>query len=373
MKLLDLMQIARSMTASDLHLITGISPAMRINGEIILMNRPPMDAGELRRMVDEILNDDQKQHLQKNWELCFSLFDADRARARVTIYFHAGNTEVSVRLCSFNIPDSFTLGLPSIMDDLARKPNGLILIAGATGAGKTTTLNYMVDLINRERRCKIVMIEDPVEYVHRPQKALIVQQEVHTDTHSFSRALIHVLRQNPDVIVICEMRELEAIATALTAAETGHLVIATLHTPNTMQTVERITAVFPGDQQKQITLQLANSLQAVITQDLIPRADKKGRALAYEVMVANAAVRNTIRENNLHQLFNLVETGRKDGMNTMDQCLQDLYQRAVITYDAALSRARSIDRFVKQQPGGSAAPVRESVAQSFIRRLTPGS
>lgn len=369
MKLLELMQAARAKNASDLHLIAGVSPAMRINGEIILGNLPPLEPAQLRQMVDEILNDDQKQHLQKNWELCFSLFDADRARARVTIYFHAGNPEVSVRLCTFKIPDSLTLGLPPIIDDLARKPNGLILIAGATGAGKTTTLNYMVDLINRERRCKIVMIEDPVEYVHSPHKALIVQQEVHTDTHSFSRALIHVLRQNPDVIVIGEMRELEAIATALTAAETGHLVIATLHTPNTMQTVERITAVFPGEQQKQITLQLANSLQAVITQDLIPRADRKGRALAYEVMIANPAVRNTIRENNLHQLFNLVETGRKDGMNTMDQCLQDLYQKAVITYDAALSRARSADRFTRQ-PGAAAS--KESSGNTWIRKLTPG-
>lgn len=370
MKLLELMKTARDRNASDLHLITGLSPAMRINGEIILLNHPPLEPTQLRQMVDEILNEDQKQHLQKNWELCFSLFDADRARARVTVYFHAGNPEVSVRLCTFAIPDAFTLGLPPVLDDLARKPNGLVLIAGATGSGKTTTLNYMVDLINRERRCKIVMIEDPVEYVHRPQKALVVQQEVHTDTHSFSRALIHVLRQNPDVIVIGEMRELEAIATALTAAETGHLVLATLHTPNTMQTVERITAVFPGEQQKQITLQLANSLQAVITQDLIPRADRKGRALAYEVMIANPAVRNTIRENNLHQLYNLVETGRKDGMNTMDQCLQDLYQRAVITYDAALSRARSVDRFARQ-PGAAPAP-RESSAGTWIRKFTPG-
>jgi twitching motility protein PilT len=346
--IVQLMKEARGRNASDLHLIVGTSPALRINGEIILLNQPPLEAAQLRTMVDEILNEEQRKHLEKQREICFSLFDADRARARITVYFHAGNPEVSVRLCTFAIPSSAMLGLPPIIDDLARKPNGLVLIAGATGSGKTTTLNYMVDLINRERRCKIVMIEDPVEYVHRPQKALVVQQEVHTDTLSFSRALIHVLRQNPDVIVIGEMRELEAIATALTAAETGHLVLATLHTPNTMQTVERITSVFPGEQQKQIILQLANSLQAVITQDLIPRADRKGRALAYEVMVANAAVRTTIRENNLHQLYNLVETGRKDGMSTMDQCLQELYQKATITYDAAVSRARSSDRFAKR-------------------------
>ena len=344
---LELIRAARAKHASDLHLIAGVPPSLRINGEIILANAPPLEALQLRQMADGLLNEEQKKHLESSRELCFSLFDSDRARARVTVYFHAGNPEFSVRLCTFHIPDSNTLGLPAIVDELARKPNGLVLIAGATGSGKTTTLNYMVDLINRERRCKVVTIEDPVEYVHRPQKALVVQQEVHTDTLSFSKALIHVLRQNPDVIVVGEMREQEAISTALTAAETGHLVIATLHTPNTMQTVERITAVFPGDQQRQIVLQLANSLQAVITQDLIPRADRKGRALAYEVMVANPAVRNVIRENNLHQLYNLVETGRKDGMNTMDQCLQDLYQKAVITYDAALCRARSVDRFLR--------------------------
>ena len=349
MKLLDLMQIARSMTASDLHLITGVSPAMRINGEIILMNRPPMQAEELREMVDGILNEDQKAHLKQQWELCFSLFDADRARARVTIYYHAGNPEVSVRLCTFNIPDSFTLGLPNVIDELARKPNGLILIAGATGSGKTTTLSYMVDLINRERRCKIVMIEDPVEYVHRPQKALIVQQEVHTDTHSFPRALIHVLRQNPDVIVIGEMRELEAISTALTAAETGHLVLATMHSPSVSHALERIVGVFEGSAQRQIILQLSNALQGIIAQELLPAADRTRRVLAYELIVANGAVRNLIRENNLHQLENTIQTGRKEGMTLMDNCLYDLYCKALITYDTALSRARHPDQIIRQK------------------------
>ena len=234
---LELIRAARAKNASDLHLIAGLPPSLRINGEIIVANAPPIEAPQLREMADGLLNEAQKKHLETQRELCFSLFDSDRARARVTVYFHAGTPEFSVRLCTFVIPDSQALGLPPIVDELARKPNGLVLIAGATGSGKTTTLNYMVDLINRERRCKVVTIEDPVEYVHRPQKALVVQQEIHTDTLSFSKALIHVLRQNPDVIVVGEMRELEAISTALTAAETGHLVIATLHTPNTMQTV----------------------------------------------------------------------------------------------------------------------------------------
>ena len=259
---------------------------------------------------------------------------------RVTVYYHAGVPELAVRLCALEINDSDVLGLPPIVSELARRPNGLVLITGPTGMGKTTTLNYMVDLINRERRCKIIAIEDPVEYVHRPLRSLIVQQEVYTDVLSFSRALVHVLRQNPDVIVIGEMRELETISTALTAAETGHLVLATLHTPNVIQTMERIIGVFPADQQSQIILQLANSLQGVVAQELIPRADGTGRVLAYEVLLPTSAVRNHIRENAVHKIENALVTGRREGMISMDACLSDLYQKAIISYDAAISRAR---------------------------------
>lgn len=354
MNAMSLINAARTKQASDIHMIAGLPPAFRIGGEIIMVQSEPLSRETLCRIVEEILTEEQKRKLETEKELCFSLFDEQHGRARVTVYFHAGSPELSIRLCTFGIPDGPTLGLPSIVDELARKPNGLILIAGPTGSGKTTTLNYMVNLINTERRCKIVMIEDPVEYIHQPKKSLVVQQEVGTDTRSFSRALIHVLRQNPDVIVLGELRELETISTALTAAETGHLVMATLHTPNAFQTVERITAVFPSGQQQQIVLQLANSLQAVITQNLVPRADRKGRVLAYEVLIANSAVRNMIRENNIHQLPNAVETGRKSNMITMDRCLEDLYQRAVITYDVAVSRARdpaSIGRSESRRDG----------------------
>ena len=356
MNAMSLINAARAKQASDIHMIAGLPPAFRIGGEIIMVQSEPLSREALRRLVEEILSEDQKRRLESEKELCFSIFDEQHGRARVTVYFHAGSPELSIRLCTFAIPDGPTLGLPPVIDELARKPNGLILIAGPTGSGKTTTLNYMVNLINTERRCKIVMIEDPVEYIHQPKKSLIVQQEVGTDTQSFSRALIHVLRQNPDVIVLGEIRELETISTALTAAETGHLVLATLHTPNAFQTVERITAVFPAGQQQQIVLQLSNSLQAVITQNLVLRADRKGRALAYEVLIANSAVRNMIRENNIHHLPNAVETGRKDQMITMDRCLEDLYQRAVITYDAAVSRARdpaSIGRAGIRRDGGT--------------------
>lgn len=345
MKLMTIIQAARARGASDVHLVSGLPPAFRVNGEIVMNSTTPFNRDRLREMVDELLNVEQKESLATQKELCFSIFDDDLARTRVTVYFSAGCPELSLRLCSLKIPEARDLGLPSIIDDLARRANGLVLIAGKTGSGKTTTLSCMVDQINRERRCKIVTIEDPIEYIHRPKKSIVVQQEVHTDTLSFPRALVHVLRQNPDVIVIGEMRELEAISTALTAAETGHLVLATLHTPNTVQTVERITAVFPASQQNQILLQLANTLQGVITQDLVPRADGKGRVLAYEVLVSNAAVRNNIHENSIQSLYTAIETGRREGMISMDQCLDDLYQKALITYDSAVNRARNPDRF----------------------------
>lgn len=335
-----LIRIARTKEASDIHVIAGLPPAMRIHGDIVMMEHDTMDRNQVRDLTLSILNEAQREHLERKRELCFSIFDDEAGRMRVTVYYHAGVPELSVRLCALEIADADELGLPPIVAELARRTNGIVLITGPTGVGKTTTLNHMVDQINRERRSKIVMIEDPVEYVHRPMRSLIVQQEVYTDVLSFSDALVHVLRQNPDVIVIGEMRELETISTALTAAETGHLVLATLHTPNVMQTMERIIGVFPADQQQQIILQLANSLQGVIAQDLIPKADGSGRVLATEILLPTTAVRNFIRENAVHKIENALATGRRDGMISMDASLADLYQRAIISYDAAVSRAR---------------------------------
>ena len=256
---------------------------------------------------------------------------------------------MSFRFCGDKIASREELGLPEKIDDLARKPNGLVLITGPTGAGKTTTLNYLVDLINSERRCKIVTIEDPIEFVHENKRAIVVQQEVLTDVRSFNRALIHVLRQDPDVIVVGEMRDHEAIATALTAAETGHLVLATMHSPNVSHALERIVGVFEGSAQRQIILQLANALQGIIAQDLLPAADRRRRVLAYELLVANGAVRNLIRENQLHQLENTIQTGRKEGMMLMDNCLYDLYCKCAITYDTAVSRANHPDHIIREK------------------------
>ena len=232
------------------------------------------------------------------------------------------------------------LRLPPIVEELTRQPNGLILVTGQTGMGKTTTLNYMIDCINRQRRAKIVTIEDPIEFVHENQRSIVVQQEVMTDVRSFREALVHVLRQDPDVIVIGEMRNLETIETALTAAETGHLVLATLHTPDAVQTVQRIYSVFPAEQQNSIVTQIANSLRAIIAQKLLPLANGQGQVLASEICIVTNAVRNHIRERTVHQIYSEMQTGRKHQMQTMDAALLDLYQRGEITYDTALTNAR---------------------------------
>jgi twitching motility protein PilT len=334
--------------ASDLHLIVGVPPAFRINGDIIFAEADALTAEAVTQMAFGLLNEEQRRTFEREWELCISLPHSVAGRVRVTFYRRNGSPELSIRLCGERIPEREELGLPPRIDDLARRPNGLVLITGPTGSGKTTTLNYMIDLINRERRCKIVTIEDPIEYVHRNQRAIIVQQEILSDTHSFNRALVHVLRQDPDVIVVGEMREHEAISAALTAAETGHLVLATMHSPNVMHAFERITGVFEGSLQRQIVMQLANSLQGIIAQDLLPAIDRSRRVLAYEVLIATNAVRNLIRENNKHMLDTAMQTGGKEGMVLMDACLYDLYCRCLISYDTAMSRARNPERISKR-------------------------
>ncbi len=346
-KLDQLLAGAVDYDASDLHLVVGVPPAYRVNGEIILADSDALTGEETTEMTESLLNEPQRKKFEDDWELCISIRDPVAGRIRATFYRHNGLPEMSLRFCGERVASRETLGLPERIDELARKPNGLILITGATGAGKTTTLNYMVDLINTERRCKIVTIEDPVEFVHSNKKAIVVQQEVLTDVRSFNRAFLHVLRQDPDVIVVGEIRDHEAVATALTAAETGHLVLATLHSPSVAHALERIVGVFEGSMQKQIILQLANSLQGIIAQDLLPAVDRNRRVLAYELLLANGAVRNLIRESQLHQLENVIQMSRKEGMVLMDNCLHDLYLKCLITYDVATSRARHPDTIAR--------------------------
>ncbi len=330
--------------ASDLHLVAGVPPAFRVNGEIIIADEDSLSEVEVDTIAASLMNEAQRRKFELEWELCISILHSVAGRVRVTFYRRNNHTEMSLRFCGEKVESREQLGLPERIDDLARKPNGLVLITGPTGAGKTTTLNYLVDLINNERRCKIVTIEDPIEFVHENKRAIVVQQEVLSDVRSFNRAFIHVLRQDTDVIVVGEIRDHEAISTALTAAETGHLVLATMHSPNVSHALERIIGVFEGSSQKQIIMQLANGLQGIIAQDLLPSADRTRRVLAYELLVATNAVRNMIRENQLHQLENTIQTGRKEGMVLMDNCLYDLYCKCAITYDTAMGRARHPER-----------------------------
>src|SRR5256885_14487976 len=289
-----LLAAASDFDASDLHLVAGVPPAFRVNGEIIIADEDALSEAEVERIAYSLLNEQQRKKFDQEWELCISLVHPAIGRVRATFYRRNGHPEMSCRFCGDRVSTREELGLPEKLDELSRRPNGLVRVTGPTGAGKTTTLNYMVDLINSERRCKIVTIEDPIEFVHANKRAIVVQQEVLTDVRSFNRALIHVLRQDPDVIVVGEMRDFEAISTALTAAETGHLVLATMHSPNVSHALERIVGVFEGSAQRQIILQLSNALQGIIAQELLPAADRTRRVLAYELIVANGAVRNLI-------------------------------------------------------------------------------
>jgi twitching motility protein PilT len=342
---------ARRLGASDIHLVQGIAPLFRVNGEIRCADGEALTEETLQALFCEMTNDPQRRHFAEEMQLSISRTWQPLGRFRTSVYLHGGCPEMAIRLCETVVRSAEDLGLPAVLSELSRLPNGLVLVTGPTGMGKTTTMNYIIDLINRERRCKIVTIEDPVEFVHDNQRSIVVQQEVTTDTPSFRKALVHVLRQDPDVIVIGEMRDLETIETALTAAETGHFVMATLHTPDAMQTIQRIHSVFPADQQNSISVQLANCLQAIICQRLLPRASGSGRVLATEVCIATPAIRRHIREHETHHIQSELQKGRKHQMQTMDSSLLELYQRADITYDVCITNARD-PQFIRERAAG---------------------
>jgi twitching motility protein PilT len=347
--------------ASDVHLVTGLPPIFRIDGELVPSSDPALGRDELKTLIYSVLTQGQREEFERKWQLCMSLYVPEMGHFRVTVYYHAGNVEAAIRICPLSLRTPHELGLPAAVAKLIEKRTGLILITGPTGSGKTTTFNCLIDMLNRTRRGKIITVEDPVEYVHENRMSIIIQQQIGSDTPSFSDALVHILRMDPDVVGVGEMRDLETISTAITAAETGHLVIATLHTPDAVGTVDRIVDAFPGDKQQQILVQLAASLQGVIAQQLLPRLDSEGRILATEVMIATSAVRNQIRDRKMQQLRSTIETSRNDGMHLMDHALRDLYQSGVISYDTAMSHAHTAENIGHEKDDDDAAAARARV------------
>lgn len=331
--------------ASDLHLTQNAPPIMRIDGELEVVDLPPLQAADTQRMVYSLLNDTQKAQFEEKWELDLSVEVTELGRFRVNVHRQRGAVEAAFRVVHEQIRTLRQLGLPPVTEEVARKTSGLVLVTGPTGSGKTTTLAAMVNQINHEQHRMIITVEDPIEYIHKNRKSIIKQREVTSDTHSFGDALRHVLRQDPDVVVIGEMRDLETIATALTAAETGHLVFATLHTTDTIQTVDRIIDVFPPYQQQQVRIQVANTIQAIIAQQLMPIPGGRGRVPAVEILIATVGARNIIRNAKTEQLTTLLQTNFDLGMVTMDKSLKNLYQQGLISYDDAITHCKFPDSF----------------------------
>jgi len=345
MDIRNLLILCNENGASDLHVTENEPPILRIDGKLVRLGLPPVSKDELKKMIYSILSNQQKEKFEKELELDLSLALPGLDRFRVNIHMQRNSVEAAFRRVPLEVPDSSTLGLPPIVSELARRPNGLVLVTGPTGMGKTTTLAVMIEQINRERESLIISIEDPIEFIFANKKSVIKQREVYSDTLSFAEALRHALRQDPNVIVVGEMRDLETISTALTAAETGHLVLATLHTPDAPQTIERIIDVFPPHQQQQVKLQLADCLQAVISQLLLPAASGKGRVMATEIMVGTSGIRNLIREHEIEQIPTLMQTGSQYGMKTMDKSLKELVQMQKISVDSALSKVKNPEEF----------------------------
>lgn len=324
---------------SDLHITAGMPPVLRINGKLVQMEGPRLTPRDTKELLYTILKQDQREKLEREWEFDFAHAVPGVARFRVNAYFQRDSLGAAFRHIPVEISSFEELGLPRIVAEFCRKPRGFVLVTGPTGSGKSTTLASMVDCINRSEEVHIITVEDPIEYLHQHRKAVINQREVGVDTHSFSSALKYILRQDPDVIMIGEMRDLETVAAALTAAETGHLVFATLHTQDAAQSIDRIIDVFPPYQQQQVRIQLAGTLQGIISQQLLPTVDATGRVLACEVLVPTSGIRNMIREGKTHQLLTAMQAGQQYGMVTMDQSLADLHRRGLVTLDYALQRA----------------------------------
>ena len=336
----DLLKTMIEKGASDLHITTGSPPRLRVDGKLIPLDSPGLTPSETKALCYSILTDAQKHKFEENNELDLSFGVKGLSRFRGNVFMQRGAVAGAFRTIPFEIRTFQELGLPEIVNELVKKPRGLILVTGATGSGKSTTLAAMVDRINSERYDHIITVEDPIEYLHSHKKCLINQREVNADTISFKNALRYVLRQDPDVVLIGEMRDLETIEAALTVSETGHLTLATLHTNSAIQTINRVIDVFPPHQQEQIRVQLSFVLEGILAQQLIPKKSGKGRVLAIELLVPNPAIRNLIREDKIHQIYSMMQTGQaKFGMQTMNQSLIELYTKGHLSYEDTIGRS----------------------------------
>ncbi|NLL81110.1 MAG: type IV pilus twitching motility protein PilT [Tissierellia bacterium] len=339
MDLVNILKVGVEKKASDIHITVGVPPTYRINGELLSFNDIPLSPEDTLQLTRQALNNEQFERIEKQGELDFSHSIPSLGRFRVNAYRQRSSYGLALRIIPNKIPSMEFLGLPEVAKDIARLPRGLVLVTGPTGSGKSTTLASIIDQINSERNCHILTLEDPIEYLHRHNKSMVNQREIGTDSLNFANALRGALREDPDVILVGEMRDLETISIAITAAETGHLVLSTLHTLGAAKTIDRVIDVFPPHQQQQIRVQLATVLEAVVSQQLLPKADGDGRIAAFEVMIATSAIRNLIREDKNHQIDSMIQTGSKHKMVTMDNNIIDLYIKGHISRETALVQA----------------------------------
>ena len=339
----SLLREAVARHASDLHVTVGVPPLIRINGALIKLDLPPLGVDDTAQLFEEIVAEDRRVQFNQNGEIDFSYTVFGLSRFRVNVFRQRGSIAIAIRIIPERVPSLQELKLPDIVRELARKPRGLVLVTGPTGSGKSTTMAAMIDQINSERACNILTLEDPIDYLHRHRKSIINQREIGADSRTFANALRAALREDPDVILVGEMRDMETISIAVRAAETGHLVLATLHTSDAAQTVDRIIDVFPPYQHQQVRTQLSLALQGIVSQQLLPRRDGQGRIVAVETLVTTPAVRNLIREGKSHQILSVIQTGAKFGMLAMDTALRDLCRAGLIAEDEALMRSNDPD------------------------------
>lgn len=364
----QLLKIMVDEGGTDLHITTNSAPIIRVHGKIKRIDHPALTPGETKQIIYSILNDNQKHKFEEDWELDFSFGIKGLARFRANVFMQRGAVAGAFRRIPYEIWSFEKLGLPPVVASLSEKARGLVLVTGPTGSGKTTTLAAMIDKINKELSVHIITIEDPIEYLHTHRKAVINQRELHADTKGFIPALKSALREDPDVVLIGEMRDLETIQSAITIAETGHLTFATLHTNSASQTINRIIDVFPPHQQDQVRTQLSMNLEGIVTQALLPKADGRGRVLAVEVLVPNAAIRHLIRDNKIHQIYSTMQTGQdKYGMITFNQSLANLYFKKDISMELALGMSHNpeeLSELIKRGPQSLSSQFRQVYSRS---------